>query len=113
MFQMKTSYVFVLFVAVAVAVADNLNNEIEGSSDSKKGYDIDWDSDCQLRLYRVRSFQGTAYIINKDKRRLRGLEKSVETRGKTNNPVFVPEQVGHLNWPEMLIDLKPNMHLDR
>lgn len=43
--------------------------------------DIDKDDLCQLRLYRVRSFQGRPYIISNNRRRLRGLEKSMQSTG--------------------------------
>ena len=75
---------YVIFLALCgVAVCSGYSNDIDsGGYGRKRVYKINDDSDCQLRLYRVRGFQGKPYIVRSNRGRLRGLEKSVQTLGK-------------------------------
>lgn len=58
-------------------------NRIDGGGKrNSKVVSIDSDDLCQLRLYRVKSFQGRPYILSNNRRRLKGLEKSMQSTGK-------------------------------
>ena len=79
---MKLSVLFLVFCGFA-AVA-GYSNDIPGYGrySRKRGYRFNDDSDCQLKLYRVKEFQGKPYIVRSDRSKMRGLEKSVQTLGK-------------------------------
>jgi len=77
---MRLSVLLLVFCGFAVAAGHS--NDIDSGGYGKRAYRINDDSDCQLRIYRVRGFQGKPYIIRSDRGRLRGLEKSVQTLGK-------------------------------
>ena len=81
---MRFSVLLLAFCGFAVAAAGH-SNDIDSSGGfyiRKRAYRIDDDSDCQLRLFRVRGFQGKPYVLRSDRGRLRGLEKSVQTLGE-------------------------------
>ncbi len=46
--------------------------------------EVDLDQ-CQVRLYRHQYFRGPLPVITRDRKRLKGLEKSIRTIGKGNS----------------------------
>ena len=78
---MKFSVLFLVVGCFALA-AGYIKNNHSGGYNRKRGYKINDDSDCQLRLYKVRGFQGKPYVIRSDVGRVRALEKSVRTLGE-------------------------------
>ena len=86
--RMRLSVLLLVFCGFAVAAGHS--NDIDSGGYGKRAYRINDDSDCQLRIYRVRGFQGKPYIIRSDRGRLRGLEKSVQTLGEDELMCFAP-----------------------
>ena len=79
---MKLSVLFL--VCCGFAAVAGYSNDIPGYGrySRKRGYRFNDDSDCQLKLYRVKEFQGKPYVVRSDRSKMRGLEKSVQTLGK-------------------------------
>ena len=53
---MRLSVLLLVFCGFAVAAGHS--NDIDSGGYGKRAYRINDDSDCQLRIYRVRGFQG-------------------------------------------------------
>merc|ERR1712117_753893 len=80
--RMRLSVLFLVFCGFAAVAGYSNNIPGYGRYSRKRGYRFNDDSDCQLKLYRVKEFQGKPYIVRSDRSKMRGLEKSVQTLGK-------------------------------
>ena len=89
-----SNLVFLVAFAVAFSALAASSEPLFGSGgrdSSRRVNEITVEDDpnfCQLVLYRSQEFQGRPYVIMKNKRKLKGLEKSIKTKGELKKQAF-------------------------